>query len=143
MDPEQGVSLLILKPEIESCHPVVKGTILALVRALTSKTRLREHTLQMNFEQAKAIWGESVNTYSWAEEYYRFMASKPIAAFILKGKRTAEELKQTIRERLSAYIEILNEQLEIDFTPDLVHGSDPGNGEQEIAVLNITTESHG
>jgi hypothetical protein len=135
-------SLLILKPETGSLTAealrILDDTVTNHVLPMCSQV----FEMLLDSEQVAAMWGH-IGHFPWADEYFRHMSSEAVRVFVLQGENTALELKLHIRNVCQGMIADLQETLGVGFSPDIVHGSDPGdfNTEARILQLGLDNES--
>jgi len=84
---------------------------------------------------ATNLWQDDVEKYPWADSYYDHMSSGDCVAIVLPGSNLAELLKLEVRSEMRGTIRRLQAELGVDFSPDIVHGSDPNNGRSELVAF--------
>lgn len=141
-----GLSVALLKPEcarIDSL-PAPMTEIFKQSTAAILGPHVRDcMELRLSRQQAADMWGASIGGYTWADAYYDHMTDGPVTALLLEGGNTAATLKHEVRGANRASISQLYTELNLGFSPDLVHGSDPGEAIREMEILRIlTSETH-
>lgn len=91
-------------------------------------------TVILSADEARSLWGESISQYSWADHYCETMAG-PSTFYFLKGQDSGKKVKALVRQDMASHIDSLKQVLATEFSPDLIHASDPGQEEKEMALL--------
>lgn len=125
-------SLLIIKPEAKIAR--VDDVIMRDVRA-TGLVKCEIPQVRFSEKTASQFWSDLEGLYPWVSEYYKHMASGPCTAIVVDGMNSGVELKKVIRAKYQDVISKLQTELGLDFQPDLIHGSDPGQMGKEIVIV--------
>lgn len=130
-----GCSLLIIKPEARVHNEIIRDVrATGLVKCEIPQVRFSEET-------ESQFWSDLEGLYPWVPEYYRHMASGPCTAFVVEGINSGVELKKVIRARHRGVINELQTELGLAFQPDLIHGSDPGQIDKEVAIVCFSAQN--
>ena len=130
----ETISLSIIKPEADSLDVSAREALTAVILQMAGDLIIRKQYITITFEQAKALWESSVEQFPWGSQYYQHMAQN-VEVIVFKGSDTATEIKKRIRELYADDIDRLSETSSFDL--DLIHGSDPDKGEEELTILGI------
>lgn len=133
----EGVSVLLLKPEISCLGEAEKSQLTQLLESFFSVCGepLCVFPLSLDKETARKLWQRDVGHFPWAESYYEHMSSAPCIAIILGDRDSAYDLKRIIRTEMSQSVLKISGVLGCDFIPDIVHGSDPDDGLVELQTF--------
>lgn len=133
----EDVSILLLKPEISYLGEAERNQLNQLLEShfSTRGEPLCVFPLSLDKETVRRLWQKDVGYFPWAESYYKHMSSAPCIAIILDGRDSAYDLKRTIRTEMSQSISRISGILRCDFSPDIVHGSDPDDGFRELQTF--------
>lgn len=134
---QEGVSILLLKPEISYLGEVERNQLTQLLESHFSVCGepLCVFPLSLDKETARELWQGDVGHFPWAENYYEHMSSSPCIAIILGNRDSAYDLKRAIRTEMSQSVSRISGILGCDFIPDIVHGSDPDDGFVELQTF--------
>ncbi len=135
---DQPLSLLILKPESRAAclSRKEKAIIRQVLGRHTAGRILASAELTLTERQARVMWG-NVASFEWADDYYAGMTSGPIEAHLLLGSPGASVVKREVRRDLTPMILKLKSELAVPYLPDIVHGSDEGEVERELAIIGL------
>jgi hypothetical protein len=133
----EDVSVLLLKPEVALLDLQEKNQLAAFLEADFSLNGvpLCIFPVSIDKETARNLWLKDIAKYEWAETYYEYMASAPCIALVLKGRESAFCMKKKIRTEMAGSILRVKTVLGSGFSPDIAHGSDPGDGYSEFQIF--------
>ena len=129
---KNNCSLLLIKPEATRAglDTVIKQDLRETGLVVCELT-----SIHFTHETAASFWHDLQGRFTWADEYYEHMTSGPCSGVVVRGVESGVQLKKAIRKKHSLAINCLQNQLGTSFSPDVIHGSDPGDHIRELGIV--------